>query len=290
MNYAVFRCCPTSIFLKQYETSTDAVLKKLGVKFKNIKDFNCCGYPLKNIDFKAYLLSSGRNIALAAQKKVNIVTVCDCCYGSLRQAQHHLNNDAALRNEIDKTLKKEGLRLDIEAVKIRHMLDVLLNDIGPEPIKEKMQKTYRGLKIATHYGCHILRPSNIVGFDSPVVPSKFDQLVDITGAESVPWSAKLQCCGSPMWGSEDELSMDLTEKKVANARQSGADYLCVTCAYCQLQFDRVQNAMVSMRNIRHPVPSILYTQLLGLALDVNPALLGIDRNQLSPNTILDYLA
>ena len=289
MKFAMFRCCPTSVFLKQYESSTDAVLAKLDVGLVDIPEFNCCGYPLKNYDFKAYLISAVRNLALAEERSLDIMTLCNCCYGSLKHADILMKEDPSIREEINATLENDGLRYkgDIE---VRHMLDVLYKDIGIDRIKEKVVKKFSGPKIATHYGCHLLRPRQIVQFDDPEEPTIFDELVEVTGAESIAWTEQLKCCGAPVWGINDDLSMDLTEKKVDNARQSGADYLCVSCVFCQLQFDKVQKILSEKRHKNNSLPSILYPQLLGLSLGVDAETLGIDQNELSISGIMDYMA
>jgi len=282
MNYAVQRCCTTPVFLKQYESSTDAVLKSLGVELTDIQGFGCCGYPLKNFNYKAYILSSAKNLALAEKSKLDILTFCNCCYGSLKHAAYHLERDGAVKDDINVKLKKEGLAFT-GAAQIRHLLGILFKDVGIERIQERIVKSFEGLKVATHYGCHLLRPRQIVQFDNPLSPSIFDQLVKVTGAESIPWPRKLDCCGSPMWGIHDELSMDLAEKKIMSAMKSGADLLCVACPYCQLQFDRVQKMHLTKGNGHRVLPSILYTQLLGLSLGIDSKTLGIHQNELDPN-------
>jgi heterodisulfide reductase subunit B2 len=279
MNFALLRCCTTPVFLKQYETSTNAVLEKFGIGIQGDGEFNCCGYPLRNFNYKAYLLASARNLALAERKGLDMLTVCNCCYGSLKHAEHILQEDTSVGEEIRKTLAGEGLTHN-GTIAARHLLDVLHQDVGIDRIKKTLKRTYRGLRMATHYGCHILRPSEIVQFDSPFAPVKFDQLVEATGAESIPWSGKLECCGSPLFGTNDELSTGLTGKKLAGAKQAGADYLCVACSYCQLQFDRVQKMMLDHSGADRQLPSVLYTQLLGLCLGIDEELLGLTMNQL----------
>lgn len=289
MNFALFRCCPTSAFLKQYETSTDAVLKKLDVSFVDIPEFGCCGYPLKNYDFKSYILSSARNLCLAERQGLNIITLCNCCYGTLAHVDHLMKEDASLRGEINGILRKEGLEYGGN-VEVRHVLDVFYRDIGIDRIKQKITKKFNSPKIAAHNGCHLLRPREIVRFDDPEEPSILDQLVELTGAESVVWQTRLQCCGAPSWGINDDLSMDLTENKVNDARQSGAEFLCVSCVYCQLQFDRVQKILCKRRNRDDHLPSILYVQLLGLSLGIDEETLGIDQNELDIRGILGFLS
>jgi heterodisulfide reductase subunit B len=289
MEFALLRCCSTNLFLKQYESSTDAVSNKLGLGLVEIKEFNCCGYPLKNYNFKAHVLASARNLSLAEKRNLNITTVCNCCYGSTRDVNHIMSADGSIREEINSTLEKEGLKYN-GGVEVKHFLEILYKDVGIERIKEKVIKSFEGLKIATQYGCHILRPRQIVQFDDPGTPTIFDQLIEMTGAESIPWETQLECCGSPMWGINDDLSMDLTQKKIADARESGADYLCVACPFCQLQFDRVQKMLIARRNVNGRLPSILYTQLLGLSLGIDPEALGINKNELDISGILDFIS
>jgi heterodisulfide reductase subunit B len=289
MKLALQRCCGTSIYLKQYESSTDAVLKALGVEIVDIKQFSCCGYPLKNFRYRAYLLSSARNLALAEKEHLNIMTMCNCCYGSLKHADQIMKDRPSERKEINAVLNREGLEY-AGGVTVRHVLDILFTEIGIEGIRKKIRKELGGLKIATHYGCHLLRPRQVAQFDNPAAPAKFDDLVEVTGAKSISWPEKLECCGSPLWGINEELSLDLTENKILDAKRSGADFLCVACPFCQLQFDRVQRILHSLRDTKETLPSILYTQLIGLALGIDGKTLGIDKNEIDSTGILRYLS
>jgi heterodisulfide reductase subunit B len=279
MKYALFLGCNIPARLNQYETSSRAVLEKLGVGLVDIREFNCCGYPLRNIDFKVFLLSSARNLALAEKKSLNVMALCKCCYGSLKKADYLIKENASLRKEVNKSLEKEGLKYE-GGVEVKHLLSVLYHEVGLASIKEKVTKAFKGLKIATHYGCHVLRPSQIVRFDDPVTPTLFDKLVEATGAESIDWPMQLECCGAPLWGIHDELSTEITLKKLKNGRESGADYLCTACTYCQIQFDTVQQMILSQRGLNHPLPSILYPQLLGLSMGINSETLGLKMNKI----------
>lgn len=287
--FALFPCCSPPVLLVQYESSTRAVLKKLGVGFIEIRDFNCCGYPFRNFNFKAFVLSSARNLALAEKNNANIVTVCNCCFGNLKYVDHLMKEDPSLAKEINTTLEKEGLRYDggIQAI---HLLDILYRHVGIEHVKSRIERKFEGLKIATHYGCHILRPSKIVKFDNPLAPSIFDRLVEITGAESVPWQTQLECCGAPVFGVEDDLSMDLAERKIKDAKQAGADYVCVACPFCHIQFDRVQLSRPRRLGTRYYLPSVLYPQLLGLCMGVDDKTLGLDMNELDASGLKQFLS
>jgi heterodisulfide reductase subunit B2 len=288
MEFALFLGCTIPARLNQYESSSRAVLERLGVGLVDIREFNCCGYPLRNMGFKIFLLSSARNLALAEKKNLNVMTLCKCCYGSLKKADYLMKENASLKKEVNGTLEKEGLKYE-GRIEIKHLLSVLHKDIGIEAIKGKMATTFKGLKIATHYGCHALRPSQVVGFDNPVAPSLFDQLVEATGAESIEWPMKLECCGAPLWGINDQLSMDLTLKKLTDGKKSGADYVCAACPYCHIQFDKVQKMILSQRNVNHPLPSVLYTQLLGLTLGIDRKVLGLEMNEIPISGIEELL-
>lgn len=287
MRFALFLGCQIPARLNQYESSARAVLARLGIGLVDIATFNCCGYPLRNLDFRAFVLSSARNLALAARERLTVLALCKCCFGSLKKVAHLLKEDASLRAEINAILHREGLSYENE-VGVRHVLSVLFHEVGVKALREKMTKTFAGLNIATHYGCHALRPSQITQFDDPVAPSVFDQLVEATGAKSVSWPRQLECCGAPLWGMNDDLSMDLTAKKLEDGKQAGAHYLCTACPYCQIQFDTVQRMISSTRGGNHHLPAILYPQLLGLSLGIDGGTLGLKMNQLSLDTIENF--
>ncbi|MFH1241227.1 MAG: CoB--CoM heterodisulfide reductase iron-sulfur subunit B family protein [Pseudomonadota bacterium] len=284
LKFALFLGCNIPARLTQYESSARVVLGKLGVELVEIGEFNCCGYPIRNVDFKSFVLSSARNLALAAKENLNVISLCKCCFGSLKKAVHLLKEDDLLREEINGTLEKEGLKYE-EVTEVKHLLSVLFHEVGIEAIKEKIEKPFTGLKIAAQYGCHALRPSKILQFDDPVAPSIFDQLVEVTGAQSIYWQRKLECCGAPSLGINDDLSMDLTEKKLMDARKSGADYVCTACTYCQMQFDTVQEMMLVSRGTDHHLPSLLYPQLLGLSMGIDRGSLGLAMHQLPVGSI-----
>lgn len=289
MKFALFIGCTIPRRVQHYEVSARAVLETLGIELVDIHEFNCCGYPMKNLDFETSVLFSARNLALAERQGLNVMTLCKCCFGSLRKTNHVLKEEGALRNKINTYLAQEGLEYK-GTLEVTHLLSVLHKEIGAAALKEKVTRTFKDLKIATHYGCHALRPSDIMGFDDPTAPVLFDQLVEITGAKSIDWSLKLECCGAPLMGINDELSMDLAEKKLENGKDSGADFICVGCPWCQAQFDSVQEMMTSLRGTNHHLPSILYPQLLGLAMGIDGKRLGINMNRIDVTGIEAFLS
>lgn len=289
MKFALFIGCNIPARVPQYELSARAVLAKLQVELTDIRQFNCCGYPLRNTDQKTALLFSARNLALAQQEELDVLTLCQCCFGTLKKAAHLLAADVRLRDEVNAFLEKENLRYDGKT-EVKHLLSLLHKDIGASAIKETVQASFKDLKIAAHYGCHALRPSDIMQFDDPVAPSILDALVALTGAKSVEWSQKLECCGAPMTGVNDDLSMRLTAAKLANAKSAGAAYLSVACPWCQLQFDVVQKQMGIEGRGGADLPSILYPQLLGLAMGIPGEELGLALNEIDISGINDFIA
>jgi heterodisulfide reductase subunit B len=287
MKYALFLGCNIPARVVQYETAARAVMRKLGVQLVDNRDFKCCGYPVRNLDRKAFLLSASENLARAEKLGLNMMALCKCCFGSLKEAESFLKEDGDLQEEIKHALAQKGLQYEGK-FEVKHFLSVLYHDVGLDEIKSNVSQSYKGLKIATHYGCHALRPSKVTGFDDPVAPSLFDKLVAVTGAQSIDYKSKLECCGAPVLGVNDDLSMDITAKKLTNGKKAGADYLCAACPYCQLQFDHVQKMMMS-RNGSEALASIVYPQLLGLSMGIDEDTLGIHMNQIDITEITSFL-
>jgi len=288
MKFALFLGCNIPARVQQYESSARAVLSRLAVEVADLPEFKCCGYPIRNYDFKMYLLFSARNLALAERQGLDMLTLCQCCFGSLKKAAHVLKTDTALRDEVNAVLAKEGLAFN-GSIAVKHFLSLLYYDVGISALQEKMTRTFKELKIATHYGCHALRPGDIMQFDNPAAPVIFDELVAVTGSKSIEWAAKLECCGAPLLGVNDDLSMDLAAKKLADGKGAGANYLCVACPYCQMQFDTVQEMIVSARGADYHLPAILYPQLLGLAMGIERRALGIEMNKMDISGIEAFL-
>jgi heterodisulfide reductase subunit B len=288
MDFAVQRCCITPVFAKAYDISTDAILHEFDINFTDIKKFGCCGYPLKNANYKASIVAAARNLALAEQDNLNIVTVCNCCYAHLKTANIKIREDSALQDEINRSLKSEGLDYSGK-VEVRHMIEVLYEDVGIDKIKQKIKKRFNDLKIAVHYGCHIQRPTSLFPDDEPSIAGMYDRIIELTGVNMIDWETQKQCCGSPMLGIDDKLSTDLMDKKLTDAGNKGAEGICVACAYCQVQFDKSRKIMLTQKNLNSGIPSILFQQMLGLSMGIDENKLGIHCNEISMDQILNRL-
>jgi CoB--CoM heterodisulfide reductase subunit B len=289
MKFTLFIGCNIPARVQQYELSARAVSKKLGIELVDNREFKCCGNPIRSTDPQVFLLMAARNLALAEKQGSDLMVLCKCCFGSLKKAAHFMAQNPQIQEEINTQLAKENLSYS-GTVKIKHFLSVLYHDIGVKAIKETITQPFKKLNIATHYGCHALRPSDVTQFDNPVAPVLFDELVKVTGAKSIDWPLKLECCGAPMLGVNDTLSMDLTQKKIIDALGAGADYLCVACPYCQMQFDTVQSKIISENKNIHNLSSIVYPQLLGIAMGLSGDDTGLDQNILDISNIESFLA
>jgi len=288
MKFALFHGCQIPARVEQYAEATAAVCERLGIELVEMTAFNCCGYPARNTDHRAYMLSAAKNLALAERAGLDMLVMCKCCYGSLKKAAHFLNQDSDLRADINRSLARENLEYKSKT-RIKHLLSVLYHDVGLERIKKAISKRYSGLQIAVSYGCHALRPSKVTEFDDPVSPKIFDELVEATGAYSVPWTRKLDCCGAPLTGINDRLAMDMACKKIESARAAGAQFICTACPYTQLQFDGVQLRMAAQSNNGNPLAPILYPQLLGLSMGIDQKTLGISKNEIDLSNITSFL-
>jgi heterodisulfide reductase subunit B len=288
MKFALFHGCNIPARLEQYADATVAVCARLGIELVEMTAFNCCGYPARNTNHRAYILSAARNLAVAERSELDMLVMCKCCYGSLKKAAYFLNRDPDLKTDINRILAKENLEYK-NTTQVNHLLSVLYHDVGLERLKENILKPYSGLQIAVSYGCHALRPSTVTEFDDPVSPKIFDELVEATGAFSVEWSRKLDCCGAPLTGINDQLAMDMARKKIDSAREAGAQFICTACPYTHLQFDGVQMRMRAQSNKGKPLAPILYPQLLGLCMGIDEKTLGISKNEFDLSAITSFL-
>ena len=267
--YALFLGCQIPARVKGYELSARAVLHTLKIDPVDITAFTCCGYPLRNLHRTAFLTSAARNLALAEREGLDVLTLCMCCFGTLKKAEQFMAEEPECKEEVNSFLKEEGLHYEGKT-RIRHIFNVLYQEVGIDKIKEAVTTPFTDVNLAAHYGCHALRPSDITLFDDSVAPSIFEEMLKCTGATPLAWDNKYDCCGAPLLGIDTEMSYSLTREKLSLAQKQGAQYLCTGCPYCQLQFENVPPSTESPR-----IPSILFTQILGLAMGISPQTLGL---------------
>ena len=203
MRYALFLGCTIPARSRNYELSARKVAMKLGIEFVDLEQFICCGFPIRNSDLKSSIVLGAYNLALAQKKGLDVCTLCSSCTSALTEVAHQLSEDKDMRGEINKRLSNAGLQYEGD-VKIRHFARILYEEIGSSEIEKHFTKDLKGLRIASHYGCHYLKPSEIYGnFDSPGNPKTLDKLISITGAKIVDYMNKTRCCGGPLLPVDD---------------------------------------------------------------------------------------
>ena len=278
MAYSYFAGCKIPYHLPEYGNSTVALLNGFGIELLGL-EFNCCGYPVRDIDFQSFLLAGARNLALAEQNNTDIVTPCKCCFGSLKFVEHYLKQRPEIKDQVNGMLRPEGLQWE-GRINVRHLLTVLHQDVGVNTLRAAVINPLEGLKVAIHTGCHALRPGNVTQFDNPFVSGIFSDLVEVTGAESVFWSMSTECCGNPQWDKNRKLALKQMQRKLFNAKQAGADFVCTACTYCQMQFEQKQSSELAPNSDDPILPSILISQLIGLSIGMKDEEIGLgDENR-----------
>jgi len=232
----------------------------------------------KSFEQDAWLAIAARNLALAQKKGVDILTICNGCYGSLFDAAHILHQDPEKLRNVNKILREVGLEYNGET-KVHHFAEMVYKEIGLDTVKSHV-KTPLEMNVAVHYGCHFLKPSNIKQLDDPERPKILDELVEVTGAKSVDYKDKQMCCGAGggVRSGNPALATKFTEEKLKNLKAAGAQYIIDVCPFCHLQFDRTQKELGA-----YSFPVIHLSQLYGLAMGVPKDRLGLNIQEIPGN-------
>jgi len=290
MKYAYFPGCSIHASAKEYAMAANAVNKHLDVEFVEIPDWNCCG-AIDAVYAYNRLLSvslSARNLALAENMKMNIVTLCSACFFTLSRANNMLRENAELKRTVEKAINDAGLKYE-GGVKVRHYMDVLANDVGFDKIRQQVKMPLKGLKVAPYYGCLIVRPTGIQRFDDPEYPTSMDKVIQALGAEAVYYPDKTRCCGASLVITDEEVMMEMTKGPLLTAKNAQVDCIVTPCPMCHFNLDAKQKDIESHFDIDIGLPVLYITQLIGLAFGTSPKELGLHRNIVSPNRILEKL-
>ncbi len=283
--YTYFPGCSSSEGgAKAYGRSAQAVSKVLDTELIELDDWNCCGStPYSSIDELASLCLSGRNLALAEKRGFDLVTPCSSCYINLNRTNSYLKQYPQLRAKVGEALAAGGLEYH-GRVKVRHLLDVLVNDIGYDEISSKVERNLGGLKVASYYGCQVVRPR--FGFDHPEYPQSMDRLVASLGGEPVSFPLKSRCCGGSLIISEEDLALELIKKLLDCAVSNGAECLVTVCPLCQTNLDAYQSRVNKKFKTNFSLPILFFTQLMGVAFGLRKEDLGLKTNIIPAERVL----
>lgn len=284
--YAFFPGCTALFRAQNYELSTLKIAEKLGIRLIDL-DFTCCGFPLKPVKQEAALLMSARNLALAEEEDLNIVTICNTCAKTLTGCNQLLRRDRGMLGEVNKGLAKLGYEYR-GGINVKHLVRVLYEDLGIEEVREKVERPLDKLRVSTHYGCHYSRPSDIYdGFDDPENPRILDELVEATGAKVVPYGNRKMCCGGPLSTISPDTALSLSNEKLNAVASAGADALIVICPFCSLMYDLSQKEIEKTFHREYHLPILYLPQLLGLSMGLKTSELGLDLNTVDTGALLD---
>ena len=286
LKYGFFLGCIIPNRYPQIEVSIRNDFEELGAELVDLPGASCCPAPgvFRSFHIPTWLVIAARNISIAEELGVNILTGCNGCYGTLRDAWYELQHEPELKKMINEHLAKVG-RTFKGKMEPKHVLQALYLDMGIDHLRDHIKLKFKDLKVAVHYGCHILKPSDKRpwGGESEC-PTFLDNIVELTGATSINYKDKFMCCGAggAVRTAVKEVAADFTREKLSNIRDAGADIIVDCCPFCHLQLDlgQVEVNTIYKDIIGEPfkIPILYVTQLLGLAMGIDPNRLGLVKN------------
>ncbi|KYK29491.1 hypothetical protein AYK20_05310 [Thermoplasmatales archaeon SG8-52-1] len=279
-SYVLYPGCVMPTEQYAYEMSIREVFPILDIKLVDLKGFSCCGEPIKSVNQMLSLALSARNIALAEKEGLDIFAPCPMCHLALSESKRILDSDPKMNEKINKFLLDEGLSYSGKS-DIVNTLDLLYDIIGIENIKKHVKKPLKDLKVATHYGCHLIRPSEIGRPDDSENPQKMEKILEAIDAKPLDYPEKLDCCGALLTTNLPESALTKTGQKLQKVQEHGFDAFIDTCPWCHRQYDAKQIKAGETVAIKLEVPVLYLTQLLGLSFGISNEKLGLDLN-LSP--------
>jgi heterodisulfide reductase subunit B2 len=275
---------------RAYADSIAAVLPGLGIDLAELDDWNCCGATeyLGVSPLAAHALV-GRNLALAEQQKDGsdvLVAPCSACYVNLARTDRYVRDSRELADTVNLALAADRLAYTPGAVKVRHLLEILIDDVGLEAIGKRVTHPLRGLKVAPYLGCLVSRPDFDDRWQHREHPRALDALLATLGAEVVDFPRRTDCCGGHMTQISPDTGFELIRRLIVSAERTGAAVLVTVCPMCQMNVDFYQGEMNRHFGERHHMPILFFTQLIGLAFGVPPRQLGIGREIVSAREAL----
>lgn len=283
--YLFYPGCAMETNARAYQESLTAIKGVLDMELEIIQDWNCCGateYVGISL-IPAYALI-GRNLGLAA-KQANghntVVASCSACYLNLAKADHYMAERPALGKNVNIALEAGGLHYDPGSLTIRHLLDVIINDIGLDVVESKVSKPLKGLRVAPYLGCMVPRPDYDKRWSDHEHPDELDRLLKALGAEVIDFPLKTHCCGGHMTQISPSTAFELIRRLVHSADQYKADLMVTVCPMCQMNLDAYQAETNRYFHTNYKMPILFFTQLMGIAFGIDPTKLGFGREMVN---------
>ncbi len=276
-SYTLFTGCLINLRYPHFEVTARESANRFGIQLQNSAHFTCCPDPvgMKSMDSTLWLTLAARNLSVGEEKGFPIATLCNGCFETLNTANRILKSDSTKKAQVNTLLIKSGREFK-GALEVKHLVQILYEKVAPDGIRKAVQKPLTGMVLATHPGCHALRPSPFVRFDHPIEPKVLDEMVGALGAKVQDYNRKMMCCGLPIYNYDKQVSTGLAMAKVRYLQ--GVDGLVVTCPSCFLQFESAQ--LLAKDKTIPPLPIFYYFELLALALGVDPHRIGFAHHRI----------
>lgn len=291
MKYAFFPGCVSRGGAPELYPAVIKVCDRLGIELEEMYGASCTGAGIlqeKN-EFLGDVLNA-RTFAMAEQLGLTIMNICSTCQGVMSQANKRLKDNPDRLKEVNDILKEEGLEYKGTA-EIKHLLWIMVEDIGIEELKKKFVRSLPDIKLAPFYGCYIVRPSWALEFEShPGREDSLEALIEAVGATVVDFAGKTRCCGFPILTINEKNSLSMVAKHTSDVQNLGADAMVTPCPLCHLNLDSFQPKAATQAGIKIHMPILHLPQLIGLALGFTPKEMGLGRHIVSPKIVEKKIA
>jgi len=287
-DFAVFWGCTIPARFPFIEKATRLVFDDLGATIHELPGHTCCpeGILVKANDENTFYTAAARNLAIIEKAGLDMVTPCNGCYSTFKEAASHLTTEWRAKDAINERLHSEDLHYE-GRLNIEHFAEWLADDVGASVIASKVTKPLWGMRVAVHYGCHLLRPSPAVRWDDPIAPKKVEQLVAALGAQVVDYATKMQCCGGALDRvGEREASLAFARRKLVDLQNNQVDALVVVCPSCFQQFDLNQAALQRAKEDVN-VPVFYLSELMALSMGHTPEEIGVSMHRVPVEGFLE---
>jgi len=285
VQFSYYPGCSVEGMNKAYDKSARVVCDALKIDLAELEDWNCCGASayISVHELKAHLLSA-RNLAIAEKNKKDLVVVCPACLTTLNKTNHYLAEDPRFKRTLTNALKSTNLEY-WGSVKVRHLLDVIVKDIGETEVKARIKHKLSGLKVAPYYGCQLTRPFGEV--DDKEFPTMLDRLLTWIGAQPVSFPLKAKCCGGLLMMTSTDVGLALNKNLLECAADNGAECIATICPLCHMNIETYQGDVNKTFGTHFAIPALYFTQLMGLAFGYSRKELGIDDEMISSRATLE---
>ncbi|WP_066376604.1 MULTISPECIES: CoB--CoM heterodisulfide reductase iron-sulfur subunit B family protein [unclassified Anabaena] len=286
MKFSYYPGCSLHTTAKEFDISTKVVMRELGIELEDLHDWSCCGGSVAGaVSHDVGMALAARNVALAQKQNLDLLASCSGCYNKSAKAAQALEKDTE-RQKITSILSEMGISVSDSNIRVRNVVDVLVNDVD---ISSHIKKPLKNLKVACYYGCLLTRPADITGWDSPTFPMSMDKLAQKCEAEVVDFRSKTKCCGGSVVIPKEDVALELTKRLLDEAQSLGADCIVLACPLCATNLEIKQPDIEKKYNVSYGLPIIYITELIGLAFGIAPRKLGLNKHIISTKSVLQKL-